>query len=54
MYFLLTIGCYMYQVQNGRPPGNKDVEYDEMGNVIAVMRLDAEKLPNHRYVCCSN
>lgn len=44
----------MYQVQNGRPPGNKDVEYDEMGNVIAVMRLDAEKLPNHRYVCCSN
>jgi hypothetical protein len=37
------------QVQNGRPPGQKEVEYDEMGNVIAVMKIDAEKLPNHRY-----
>lgn len=36
------------KVQNGRPPGNKDVEYDEMGNVVAVMKLDAERLPSHR------
>nr|KAG5703178.1 hypothetical protein BaRGS_027343 [Batillaria attramentaria] len=36
------------KVQNGRPPGTKDVEYDEMGNVIAVMKLDPEKLPSHR------
>ena len=42
----------VYQVQNGRPPGNKDVEYDDMGNVVAVMRLDSEKLPNHRYIFC--
>ena len=53
MLFLLTSGHCVYQVQNGRPPGNKDVEYDEMGNVVAVMRLDAEKLPSHRYSCCS-
>lgn len=38
----------LVKVQNGRPPGSKEVEYDELGNVIAVMRLDAEKLPNHR------
>ncbi|XP_067671114.1 uncharacterized protein C2orf81 homolog isoform X1 [Haliotis asinina] len=36
------------QVQAGRPPGNKDVVYDDMGNVIAVVKLDPEKLPNHR------
>lgn len=48
---LLTMpaSCHsILRVQNGRPPGNKDVAYDEMGNVVAVMRLDAEKLPNHR------
>ncbi|XP_076468058.1 uncharacterized protein LOC143298889 [Babylonia areolata] len=48
---LLTMpaSCHsILRVQNGRPPGNKDVEYDEMGNVVAVMKLDTEKLPNHR------
>lgn len=38
----------LLQVQAGRPPGNKDVVYDDMGNVIAVVKLDPEKLPNHR------
>ncbi|XP_005101588.1 uncharacterized protein C2orf81 homolog isoform X2 [Aplysia californica] len=36
------------KVQTGRPPGNKDVVYDELGNVVAVMRLDPEKLPTHK------
>ncbi|KAL8563941.1 hypothetical protein ACOMHN_059371 [Nucella lapillus] len=48
---LLTMpaSCHsLLRVQNGRPPGNKDVVYDEMGNVLTVMRLDTEKLPNHR------
>lgn len=36
------------KVQTGRPPGNKDVMYDEMGNVVAVMRLDPERLPTHK------
>lgn len=36
------------KVQSGRPPGNKDVAYDEMGNVVSVMKLDADKLPTHR------
>lgn len=45
----MPASCHsILRVQNGRPPGNKDVEYDEMGNVVAVMRLDAERLPNHR------
>lgn len=38
------------KVQTGRPPGNKDVVYDELGNVVAVMRLDPERLPTHK-VC---
>jgi len=36
------------KVQTGRPPGNKDVVYDELGNVVAVMKLDPERLPNHK------
>jgi len=36
------------KVQSGRPPGNKDVVYDELGNVVAVMKLDPEKLPTHK------
>ncbi|XP_041485086.1 uncharacterized protein C2orf81-like isoform X1 [Lytechinus variegatus] len=35
-------------VQAGRPPGSKDVNYDDRGNVISVVRLDPEKLPSHR------
>lgn len=47
--FTLPASCAsLMKVQSGRPPGNKEVEYDEFGNVVAVMRLDAEKLPNHR------
>ncbi|RUS72337.1 hypothetical protein EGW08_019895 [Elysia chlorotica] len=36
------------KVQTGRPPGNKDVVYDDYGNVVAVMKLDPEKLPTHK------
>lgn len=36
------------KVQAGRPPGSKDVNYDDKGNVISVIRLDPEKLPSHR------
>ncbi|XP_068705069.1 uncharacterized protein [Montipora foliosa] len=36
------------QAQYGRPPGIKDVVYDERGNVIAVMKISPEKLPSHR------
>lgn len=36
------------KVQTGRPPGNKDVVYDDFGNVVAVMKLDPEKLPSHK------
>lgn len=36
------------KVQTGRPPGSKEVTYDDMGNVVAVVRLDPEKLPSHR------
>ncbi|XP_032232322.1 uncharacterized protein C2orf81 isoform X1 [Nematostella vectensis] len=40
--------AYSSQTQYGRPPGNKDVVYDEWGNVIAVMRINPQKLPSHR------
>jgi hypothetical protein len=36
------------KVQAGRPPGSKDVTYDEKGNVVSVIRLDPERLPSHR------
>lgn len=39
------------KLQAGRPPGNKDVTFDERGNVIAVMKLDTKRFPTHR-VCC--
>ncbi|XP_071107367.1 uncharacterized protein C2orf81 homolog isoform X2 [Haliotis cracherodii] len=46
---LMPASCHsILRVQAGRPPGNKDVVYDDMGNVIAVVKLDPEKLPNHR------
>ncbi|XP_055876330.1 uncharacterized protein C2orf81 homolog isoform X2 [Biomphalaria glabrata] len=38
----------LLKAQNGRPPGNKEVTFDEMGNVVAVVKLDPEKLPNHK------
>lgn len=34
------------KAQQGRPPGQKEVEYDEQGNVISVMKI--KKLPSHR------
>lgn len=36
------------KVQAGRPPGSKDVTYDDKGNVVSVIRLDPERLPSHR------
>lgn len=36
------------KLQAGRPPGNKDVTFDERGNVIAVMKLDNKSFPTHR------
>ena len=36
------------KVQAGRPPGNKDIVYDEAGNIISVLKISAEQLPQHR------
>ncbi|XP_078384447.1 uncharacterized protein LOC144666890 isoform X1 [Oculina patagonica] len=36
------------QAQYGRPPGIKDVLYDDRGNVVAVMKISPDKLPSHR------
>lgn len=38
----------LIKLQAGRPPGNKEVTFDEHGNVLAVMRLDPKSLPSHR------
>lgn len=47
--FTMPTSCHsLLKVQAGRPPGEKDVTYDAMGNVIAVMKLNPEKLPSHR------
>ncbi|XP_072038918.1 uncharacterized protein [Amphiura filiformis] len=45
----LPSSCHsILKVQSGRPPGSKDVTYDDKGNVVSVVRLDPEKLPSHR------
>ena len=36
------------QLQAGRPPGLKDVVYDEQGNVTAVARIELHKVPSRR------
>uniref|UniRef100_A0A1I8IKS1 Integrase_H2C2 domain-containing protein n=1 Tax=Macrostomum lignano TaxID=282301 RepID=A0A1I8IKS1_9PLAT len=36
------------KVQAGRPPGNKEVIYDEAGNVVSVVKIPADRLPSHR------
>ena len=36
------------KLQAGRPPGNREVMYDEQGNVTSVVRINPEKLPSHR------
>ncbi|CAH1795140.1 unnamed protein product [Owenia fusiformis] len=36
------------KVQAGRPPGTRDVQYDEVGNVIGVVKINRNKLPSHR------
>lgn len=37
------------KVQAGRPPGNKEVIYDEAGNVVSVVKIPADRLPMHRW-----
>ena len=34
--------------QAGRPPGNREVTFDERGNVIGVMKLNVHTLPTHK------
>ena len=38
----------MLQLQAGRPPGNRDVAYDDQGNVVSVTKIDPSRLPSHR------
>ncbi|XP_078495957.1 uncharacterized protein LOC100177758 [Ciona intestinalis] len=38
----------LLKVQAGRPPGNREVTFDERGNVVGVMRLNTRTLPTHR------
>ncbi|PIK34090.1 hypothetical protein BSL78_29089 [Apostichopus japonicus] len=38
----------IYLGTNRKAPGSKDVTYDDMGNVVAVFKLDPEQLPSHR------
>lgn len=45
---MLSSSTSILKAQYGRPPGIKDVVYDERGNVIAVMKISPEKLPSHR------
>uniref|UniRef100_H2Z760 Uncharacterized protein n=1 Tax=Ciona savignyi TaxID=51511 RepID=H2Z760_CIOSA len=38
----------LLKVQAGRPPGNREVTFDEKGNVVGVMKLNTRTLPTHR------
>jgi len=35
------------RTQYGRPPGLKDIAFDELGNVTRVSRIDPDKMPSH-------
>lgn len=45
---MLSSSTSIVKAQYGRPPGIKDVLYDERGNVVAVMKISPDKLPSHR------
>lgn len=45
---MLSSSTSILKAQYGRPPGIKDVLYDERGNVVAVMKISPDKLPSHR------
>lgn len=45
---MLSSSTSILKAQYGRPPGIKDVLYDDRGNVVAVMKISPEKLPSHR------
>lgn len=36
------------KAQQGRPPGQKEVEYDSQGNVTSVVKVNPRRLPTHR------
>jgi len=45
---MLSSSTSILKAQYGRPPGIKDVLYDDRGNVVAVMKISPDKLPSHR------
>lgn len=45
---MLSSSSSILKAQQGRPPGRKEVMYDDRGNVVAVMRINPDKLPSHR------
>lgn len=45
----MPASCHsMLKLQSGRPPGNRDIVFDEHGNVVSVTKLDPEKLPTYK------
>ncbi|ESO87049.1 hypothetical protein LOTGIDRAFT_229244 [Lottia gigantea] len=47
--FTMPVSCHsILKAQAGRPPGNKDVIYDDCGNVVSVVKIDPDKLPQHK------
>ena len=45
---LIILNVCVGQSPQGRPPGAKDVTYDERGNIVGVMKINPQKLPSHR------
>jgi len=37
----------MIKTQNGRPPGNRDINYDESGNVTSVIKINVDSIPDY-------
>ena len=38
----------LFKNQHGRPPGVKEVVFDDAGNVIRVQKINVSSLPDHR------
>jgi len=47
--FNMPNSCHsIIKLQAGRPPANRDITYDDLGNVVKMTKINPSRLPSHR------
>jgi len=47
--FNMPNSCHsIIKLQAGRPPANRDITYDDLGNVVKLTKINPSRLPTHR------